>query len=59
MTTITPDTDVESPKMDVEMTYLKNKSIDEDISQKTRKKDVYKTYMHNIYNLIAGKKINN
>ena len=36
------------------MTYLKNNNIDKDIHQKLRKKYVYETYMHNIYNLIVG-----
>ena len=47
------DTGVEQPKMDVDMNYLKKKSIGEAISQKLGKKDVYKTYMHKIYNLIV------
>ena len=42
--------------MDMEMTYLENKTIDEAVCQKLRKKDVYKTYMHKIYNLIVGHK---
>ena len=47
---------VERHKMDVQMTYLKNNSIDEAIHNKLRKKDVYETYMHKIYNLILGQK---
>ena len=35
------------------MTYLEKKSINESIRQKLRKKDVYKSYMHKIYNLIV------
>ena len=54
MPTITPDMGIEHPKTDVDMTYIEKKSIDEDIRQKLRKKDLYKTYMHNIYNLIVG-----
>ena len=38
----------------MEMTYLENKTINEDIHQKMRKKDVYKIDMHNMYNLIVG-----
>ena len=41
------------PKTDVEMTYLENKNIDEAIRQKLRKKDVYKSDMHKIYNIIV------
>ena len=44
----------ERPRIDEEMTYLKNKNIDEAIRQKLRKTDVYKSDMHKIYNLIVG-----
>ena len=37
------------------MTYLEKKNIDEVICQKLRKKDLYETDMHKIYNLIVGK----
>ena len=57
MPKIIPDMGVERHKMDVQMTYLKNNSIDEAIHNKLRKKDVYETYMHKIYNLILGQKI--
>ena len=43
MPTIIPNTGVERPKIDVEMTYLKKKSIDEAIRQKLRNNYVYKT----------------
>ena len=56
MPTIIPDTGADHPKTYVDMTYLKNKIIDEAIRQKLRNKDVYKTYIHNIYNLIVGQK---
>ena len=36
------------------MTYLEKKNIDEAVRQNLRKKDVYKSDMHNIYNLIVG-----
>ena len=36
------------------MTYLEKKNIYEAIRQKLRKKDVYESDMHNIYNLIVG-----
>ena len=36
------------------MTYLEKNNIDEAIRQKLRKKDVYESDMHNIYNLIVG-----
>ena len=42
-----------SPKIDAEMTYLEKKNIDEAILQILRKKDVYKSDMHKIYNLIV------
>ena len=53
MPTIT-DLGIERPKTDGEMTYLKKKNIDKAIRQKLRKKDVYESDMHNIYNLIVG-----
>ena len=37
------------------MTYLINKSIEESIHLKMRKKDVYETDMHKIYKIIVGK----
>ena len=36
------------------MTYRKSKYIEEAISQKIKKKDVYQTDTHKIYNLIVG-----
>ena len=44
----------ERPKPDGEMTYLEKKNIDEAIRQKLKKKDVYESDMHKIYNLIMG-----
>ena len=54
MPTIIPDMVVKHPKTDMEMTYLKKKTIDKAIRQKIGNKDVYKTDMHKIYNIIAG-----
>ena len=48
MPKIIPDTGDKRPKMDVDVTYLENKSINEAIHQKLRKKYVYETYMWNI-----------
>ena len=45
---------IERPKTDGEMTYLKKKNINEAIRKKFRKNDVYKSHMHNIYNIIIG-----
>ena len=45
---------VERPNTDTEITYLKNKNIDEAISQKLRNKDVFESDMHMIYNIIVG-----
>ena len=45
----------ELPKTDAQMTYLDKKNIDEAIHQNMRKKDVYQSYMHKIYNLVVGK----
>ena len=42
------------PKPDVDMTYLKNQSIYESSHNTLRKKGVYKTDMHKIYNLTVG-----
>ena len=53
MPTIT-DLVTDLPKTYGEMTYLKKKNIDEAIRQKLRKKDVYESFIHNIYNLIVG-----
>ena len=55
MLTIIMDTGTEHHKTDVEMTYLKKKNINESTRHKLRKKDVYETYMHKIYNIIVGK----
>ena len=54
MPKIIPDTVVERPKTNADMTDLENNNIDEVIRQKLRKKDVYKYDIHNIYNLIVG-----
>ena len=54
MLTIMMNTGTKRPKTDVETTYLKKNNIDEAISQIIRKRDVYKTNMQNIYNLIVG-----
>ena len=35
------------------MTYIEKNNIDEAIFQKLRKKDVYKSDMHKIYNIIV------
>ena len=43
----------ELPKTDGEMTSIEKISIDEAIRQNLRKKDVYKSDMHNIYNIIV------
>ena len=50
------DTDlgIKRPKTDGDMTYLDKKINDEAIRQKLRKKDVYKSDMYKIYNLIVG-----
>ena len=49
-----PDSGTERPKTDAYMTYLENKNINESIHQNLRKKYVYKSDMHKIYNLIIG-----
>ena len=36
------------------MTHLEIKNIDEAIRQNLKKKDVYKSDMHKVYNLIVG-----
>ena len=55
MPTIT-ELGTERPKTDGEMTYLKKNNMDEAIRQKLRKKDVYESDLHKIYNLILGQK---
>ena len=54
MPTIT-ELGTECPKTDGEMTYLKKKDMNEAIRQKLRKKYVYESDMHKIYNLIVVK----
>ena len=41
------------PNTDAEMTYLKKNNNDESIDPNLRKKDVYKSDMHKIYNLVV------
>ena len=53
MPTIT-ELGTERLKTDGDMTYLDKKNINEAIRQKLRKKDVYESDMHKIYNLIVG-----
>ena len=48
------DLGAELSKIDGEMTYLEKNNIDEAIHQNLRKKDVYESDMHKIYNLIVG-----
>ena len=54
MPTIIPDMGFKRPKMGVEMTYLEKNIIDKAIHKKLRNKDVYETYIQNIYNLVVG-----
>ena len=54
MPTTIPETGAKRPNTYGKMTYLKKNNIDEDIHQKLRKKDVYETDMHNIYNNMVG-----
>ena len=53
---IITDLGTKRPKPDAEMTYLEKKNIYEAIRKNLRKKDVYKSDMQKIYNLIAGQK---
>ena len=53
MPTIT-DLGIERPKIDGQITYLEKKNTNEAIYQKLRKKDVYESDMHKIYNLNVG-----
>ena len=55
MPTIT-ELGTDRPKKDGEMNYLEKKNIDESIHQKLRKKDVYESDMHKIYNMIVGQR---
>ena len=43
----------ERPKIYAEMTYLYKSNINEAIRQNLRKKDLYKSDMHKIYNIIV------
>ena len=45
---------IERPKIDGEMTYLNKNNTYGAILQNLRKKDVYESGMHQIYNLILG-----
>ena len=49
----TTDLGTKRPKTYGEMTYFEKK-IDEAIRQNLRKKDVYKSEMHKVYNIIVG-----
>ena len=53
MTTI-PDSGIERPKTDAEITYLQNKNINEAIHQNCTNKDIYESDMNKIYNIIVG-----
>ena len=53
------DLGTELPKTDGEMTYLEKNNIDKAIFQNLRKKGVYESDVHKIYNLIVGQKTNN
>ena len=53
MPTIIMDTDINHPNTDTEMAYLKKKTINDSIHHKLRKKNVYETDMHSIYNIIV------
>ena len=48
------DSGIERMKTYAEMTYIYKKISDEVICQNLKKKDVYKSDMHKIYNLIVG-----
>ena len=48
------DLGTELQKTDGEMTYLEKNNIDEAIHKYMRKKDVYESDTHKIYNLIVG-----
>ena len=54
MPIITPETGAKRLKTDREMTYPKNKDIDETIHHKPKKEDVYETDTHKTYNIIVG-----
>ena len=47
------DLGTDRPKTDGEMTYLEKNNIDEAIRQNLRNKDVYKSDMQKIYNIIV------
>ena len=51
---IITDLGTERPKTYGEMTYLEKKNIDGAIHQKPRKKGVYQSDMHKIFNIIVG-----
>ena len=53
MPTIT-ELGTERPKIDGEMNYPEKNNIDEAIRQNLRKKEVYESDTHKIYNLIVG-----
>ena len=48
------DFGTDRPKTDGDMTYLKNNNTNEAIRKKLRKKDVYGSDMHKIYNFVVG-----
>ena len=52
MKTIIPDTGVEHPNIDANITYLEKNNIYKAVCQKLSKNYLYETDMHKIYNLI-------
>ena len=55
-TTTMMDTGADCLQKESEMTYIKKKNINDAIHQNFRKRNVLKTNMHKIYNLIMGYK---
>ena len=53
MPIIIPDFGIKRPKIYSEMNYLEKKHINKAIRQKMRNKDVYKSDMQKIYNIIV------
>ena len=53
------ETGTKCPKTEAEITYLNNNNIDEAIFQKLKKKAMYETEIHKIYNIVVGHKMSN
>ena len=53
LSTIIPDTCVNYPRIDSDMTYLEKKNTNDPIRHTPKNKYMYETVIHKIYNIIV------